>query len=615
MHRLVHYFNNKTILILIFSIVILTAKWHIFLLSKLDLETKILFNYIADSKYWIPYIKFISEFTFNNSFDPDIKDLNSLPIPIGSLFVYSFFYKFFGLQSLIIVEFLAIFLFLLIFYKIFNIFCNDSVSLFISLLLTSLPSAFEYFNLNIFQVQNILDNLYSLRIHRPVFSNIFFFGCIYLLIKEVLKKNIIKKNILILSFLMGLLFSSFYYFFIIIFFSLTVVILFKINFKIDKIIYYLPLFFKSSSIFIATSLPFLFNLYFHENDVSMGAGLISLDFEKRILILKYYASEFSKIQFLLLFFVISIITFFFKKKANGKIIILFYTIFISSIFSPIFFFSISPSSGLIYHFNNNILLCAFLYIFVLFCNFLNFILKKNNKLSIFFAAIFLFFNIYYNLLLSTNSQNFLYNNDEVNEFKIIKTDIKKNFNNILDNKSLLTFDTNFMIWAILNNFRYLNIINHMWTPKKHEMIEDDLVKNFIFLELNKKDFEKFISNKFAEWRYFNNNLGQIFAYRYQANSLVTKKNEKFDNQKMTKFILESKPSLNQQVSISTLEKKRLISVFETNKNTPRLPDIIIINLKKDFLKNYKIDLTLYCNFFKGEFYSSYYLRTLSVCKD
>ena len=174
MHRLQYYLNNKIFLIFIFSLLIFITKWYLFVFSENNLEVKILFNYIADSKYWIPYIKFISEFSFNNSFDPEISNLKGLPIPLGSLFIYSIFYNFFGLYSLIIVEFFALFLFLLIFYKIFKRFCSDNISLLSSLLLISLPGILTYFNFDFWMLKNTLNNLYSLRLHRPVFSNIFF---------------------------------------------------------------------------------------------------------------------------------------------------------------------------------------------------------------------------------------------------------------------------------------------------------------------------------------------------------------------------------------------------------------------------------------------------------
>ena len=563
MHRLHYFFNNKIVLIFIFSLIIFIAKWYIFVFSESNLEIKILFNYIADSKYWVPYIKFISEFTLNNSYDPEIKNLKNLPIPIGSLFIYSFFYKLFGLSSLIVVEFLSLFLFLLVFYKIFKRFCNENLSLFFSLLLISLPGLIDHLGFDLWSIKNTLNNLYSLRVHRPVFSNIFFLTCIYFLIKEIQEDKINKKNILILSFLMGLLFSSFYYFFIIIFLSLTFILLYKIKYKINLIKNYLNLIIKSSLIFIVTSLPFILNLYFHEDDVSKGAGLISLNTEKKILILEYFLGNFAKLEFLLIFFIISVITFFFRKNIHHRVIILFYIIFICSVFSPIFFISLSPSSGLIYHFNNNILICIFLFTFILLILFFKNIVNKN-KLLYFFSTLLILFNIYQNFSISLKNQNFLENDDEIKEFKQIKNGLEKDFKNSFKSKGILTFDTNFMIWAILNDFKFINIINHMWVPKKHKMIENDLVKNFFYLNLREKDFEKFLYNNFAGWRYYNHNLGEIFGYRYQANSLVIKKNEKFDNIKMNKFIQNSKPNLNQQIAISLSEKKRLIDLLKKN---------------------------------------------------
>ena len=612
MQRLLYFLNNKIILILIFSTLICIAKWYVFVFSESNLETKILFNYIADSKYWIPYIKFISEFTLNYSYDPEIKNLDNLPIPIGSLFIYSFFYKVFGLYSLIVVEFIAIFLFLLIFFKIFKNFCGENISLLFSIFLISLPGIFEYINFDLWRIKNILSNLYSLRIHRPVFSNIFFFGCIYFLIREIQEKKINERNILILSFLMGLLFSSFYYFFMIIFFSLFFVLLQKINFKIYNIKNYFPLILKSSLIFISTSLPFILNLYFHENDVSKGAGLISLNIEKKILILKYFTFSFAKIEFLLVFFTISLITFLFRKNINHKIILLFYIIFVSSVFSPIIFITISPSSGLIYHFNNNILLCAFLYSFILICIFIKDMLS--NKLLFFSLTLFLSFNIYHNYSSSINNQKFLDKDNKIKEFNIIQNDLKKDFKNKFNKISLLTFDTNFMIWAILNDFKFLNIINHMWTPKKYEMMEEDLVKNLKFLNLREEDFEIFLKNNFQGWRYFNINFGELFGYRYQANSLVTRKNDEFENDGMNDFIKSSPPSLNQQIAITKKEKERLINIFNKSENyNYRKPEIIIINLDRAFLKNFYVNKNVYCLKFEGSFYYMYYLKSEVKC--
>ena len=614
MHQLSFFLKNKIILIFIISLILFITKWALFVFSESNLEAKILFNYIADSKYWVPYIKFISEFSFNNSFDPDISNLNNLPMPIGSLFIYSFFYKLFGLYSLILIELIAIFSFLIIFYKIFNRFSNEDISLFSSLLIISLPGIIGSFDLDIWIIKNTLNNIYSLRLHRPVFSNIFFFICIYLLIKEIQEEKINNKNIYILSFVMGLLFSSFYYFFIIIFLSTLSILIYKIELKKNIIQNYYKLIIKSSIIFFITSLPFILNLYYHEKDISEGAGLIIFDLEKKIQIFKYFIFNYTKFEFLFIFFILSLITIFFKKNYNKKIILLFYIIFISSILSPIFFISLSPNSGLIYHFNNNILICIFLYFFILLVLLMNKLLINNSKLIYIFLFIFITFNVYNNLSLSVKNQKLLNTSVEINEFNQITDNLKKDFNNSFNTKGILTFDTNFMIWAILNDFKFINIINHMWTPKKHEMIENDLARNFYFLGLKKEDFEKFTSNKFMGWRYINENIGEIFGYRYQANSLVTPKNTVFDNPYMDSFILNSKPNLNQQIALSKDEQKRLSNLVLKNEKNPRIPEFIIINLKKEFLINYKIDFELYCNYFKGETYSLYYLKELSECK-
>jgi hypothetical protein len=48
-----------------------------------------------------------------------------------------------------------------------------------------------------------------------------------------------------------------------------------------------------------------------------------------------------------------------------------------------------------------------------------------------------------------------------------------------------------MIWAILNEIKYLNLVSGLLVPKTHDMIENDLVKNFKFLNLKEKDFWNF----------------------------------------------------------------------------------------------------------------------------
>ena len=78
-----------------------------------------------------------------------------------------------------------------------------------------------------------------------------------------------------------------------------------------------------------------------------------------------------------------------------------------------------------------------------------------------------------------------------------------------------------MVWFILNDIQNLKVINGIFTTKKHEMIENDLINNFRYLRLNKDDFEKFIMNKKKGWRYRNDNIMNFFWHRYQVNQLTT----------------------------------------------------------------------------------------------
>lgn len=316
----------------------------------------------------------------------------------------------------------------------------------------------------------------------------------------------------------------------------------------------------------------------------------------------------------IVFFVISMITFLLRKNINHKIIFLFYIIFVSSVFSPIIFFIISPSSGLIYHFNNSILLCVFLYTSILICIFLKNIFN-GNRLLYFFLTLSLSFNIYHNFSLSINNQKFLDKDNRIMEFNIIQNNLKKDFKDKFNTKGLLTFDTNFMIWAILNDFKFINIMNHMWTPKNYKMMDEDLIKNLKFLNLKQSNLEILFQNNFKGWRYFNKNIGEIFGYRYQANSLLVSDFDDFGNDKINNFIINSPPNLNQQIAITTKEKKRIINEFNKNMNFEyRNPEIIIINLDKEFLNNYLVDMNTYCQKYKGNFYSVYYLGDKNNCE-
>ena len=128
------FVNKNTATLLIISTILFSVKWILsFYFFKENLSNRIIFESVADGWYYYPYIKYLAFFEFNNSFDPFIDNLKIIPLPLGGIFVHSFFLKIFGYSAFIIIEFFAIFLFLLIFYKIFSYFFSERESILLAL--------------------------------------------------------------------------------------------------------------------------------------------------------------------------------------------------------------------------------------------------------------------------------------------------------------------------------------------------------------------------------------------------------------------------------------------------------------------------------------------------
>ena len=151
-------------------------------------------------------------------------------------------------------------------------------------------------------------------------------------------------------------------------------------------------------------------------------------------------------------------------------------------------------------------------------------------------------------------------------------------------------------------------MNGVLVPKKHEMIENDLINTFKYLRLSVKDFEKFLENKkLSTWRYRNENVKKLFWMLYQANSLITFNDSKDFNKEILEFINNSSPLLSQQLAIPNDELQRLIKKFDFEKvSNFSDPEIIIINKKNPILIKSNIDLDDFCKKFEGKFYDFYY---------
>jgi len=180
------YIKNELVIIFFITISLLSLRW---ILSYINFANEDIvlrtISEVNDSSYF-PIIKSFSNFDFNPSFSLDIKDLNLTSFPILSLLPNILFYKIFGSYSFIIIEFLSVFIFLLVFYKIFCLInISKTSSILFSLILFSTPfiiNQLSFLNNNLInQISLNFSTFYDLRNPRPLISNLYLFLiCIFL---------------------------------------------------------------------------------------------------------------------------------------------------------------------------------------------------------------------------------------------------------------------------------------------------------------------------------------------------------------------------------------------------------------------------------------------------
>jgi len=605
--------NKSTNFILIITALLFSVKWVLsFYFFKESLAVKVIFESVADGHFYYPHIKYLAFFELDNSLDPYVKNLKLMPIPYASIIFHTIFLKIFGFFGIIIIEFFAIFIFLLIFYKIFSYFFSKNESILLSLFFFMIPTIIKIANLegllylNLFQLE-----FYSLRIPRPLIPSLYFFSFIYLLV--FMDKTVIfeKKRMTALGLILGFSLSSYYYFFIIEFLAFLFFLIYKFKFKIIKELFHnYKYFLISIFVFLIAISPFIINLIYHESDVTERMGTFALTIEKKGKLIDYYFSQYFKLKFLLTLLLSILFVYFSNKKKvnNVKLINIFFIIFLSTIVSPIFFVLISPQSGLLYNFNNAIFVWSFIFFTIFSIILIKHYLKLNLKPLQINTLIFLLIGIYYlNFYLEKNQH---FNNQNYKDRRIEFQKVTDKLNNRKDiftkNISLLTFDNELMIWAILNEIKYLNLVNGIFVPKTHGMIENDLVKNFKFLNLKEKDFLDFFKNKKGGWRFFNPNVGSFFAYRYKANSLNTYKGSTNFEPNIKEFILSSSPMYSQQSAIPNEEFDRLQKKFNEYKFINfREPEIIALEKLKPITKNIVINKQNYSKLYDGNIYILY----------
>ena len=313
--------------------------------------------------------------------------------------------------------------------------------------------------------------------------------------------------------------------------------------------------------FLIFSTPLILNYFHHESEYARRLGIINIDLSQKKILFDYFLSSYLKKKFLIFFMISSVYLTYInlKKIMNYKLINLFYIFFIGSAFAPLIFVLITNKTGILYHYSNTVVIFAFLLVLIIIFEIFNkFILSFINKIIIYFFSISLI-----TLCISLNLNNsFSMSNNKTKErleFNDVSKIILENHN--LSESTLMTFDNRFMVWSVLNDIKFLNLTNFIMTPKKDEMIEDDLIKVFKFLKLDADDFNSFIANKKTSWRYINYNLNTFFFYKYIANPIKTFNNSKDFDPKVYDYIMNSSPINFEQSIIPNNELERLNNKF------------------------------------------------------
>ena len=594
--------------ILVFSFIIIFIKWFFsFYYFDETLDIKIIFESVTDGKYYYPLIKYLSDFNFTQSFDPEISNLKGIPLPIGGILIHAILFKLFNFWSFILIEFICLFTFIYIFTNIFNFirFKNSHIPVCFAILIFLSPIFIKNTFLIDFQFMKIYsDNIFNFRVPRPMVSNLYFFGFVLIILKMINKEFFKIKYFILLGILAGLSLSSFFYHFVIEFILFISVFICKFKKNIfSKIKEKKNLFLVGSLFFFFTISPFLLNLHYHESEFTIRQCVFELDHKNKVELIKYFLKKYTSVNFLTVIIILSFLNILINKnlKNEKKISNIFYLLFISTILAPIFFIILSNKSCVLYHFVNLIILSGLTYIFIILSIYTKDIkFKKKRKFYFLVISICLILYSFNEVKRNKSLISNLDLNNFRNEFKLITQKIKSEFD--IKNISLLTFETDLMIWSILNDIKYLDLINALFTSKKDYMIEDDLISSFKKLKLTDKDFYSFISNKKEDWRYMNKDMAKFFFYKYQANSLITFNKSRSFKPEEYKFIKKSSPLLHQQMILPNEEIDRLLDKFNKFDKKLIFPDIIILNRNDDFINSTNFEIKNYCKKFDGNIF-------------
>ena len=614
--------NIKNHYLLIFALLTAIVKWSFsFYFFPESLDTKILHDGISDAKLYYPLIKFLSELNLSYSYDPEIHNLKAIPLPFWGIFFHSLFLKIFGFYSFVILDFLCVFIILLIFFHIFKISFTKELSIILSILLFLTPYLISNSFLTNIQYFNLFgDTFYHLRVPRPMISNLYFYSFILISLKLVTEKFYDFKKFFLLGLIMAFSISFYYHFFTEALFLLFILII-KFKFKIftefkNNFKYYFVLIFT----FILLSSPFFINLYFHEPEFTTRQCIYNLDWDIKTKLLKYFFTKYLSLKGIIFISLLSFLTlitnkFKFTNNLDKKVINIFYIFFLASLFAPIFFILISPKSCVFHHFVNLTILNAFLFLIFYFLiiskSFIKF--KFNSRYNFVLILIFFVFFTFQEVTkvnLKKNSESHI---QYRNEFNLVTKKIENDYK--IEDIGLLTFETDLIVWSIMKNIKYLDINISIFTPKKDFMIEEDIFSVFKKLGLDEASFDLFIKNQERGWRYINPHITKFVYYKYQANSLITYKNSNDFEKDELEHIKKTHLLLQQQQMIPKFELERLKNEFKKFDSNLIFPEVILLNKTDDFFNNKNLNLDGYCNIFNGKVFVMYFKDDGKSCNN
>jgi hypothetical protein len=561
------YLYNKIVLLFLISFAVFISKW-IFSLYYFDdsIDSKIIFDTEGDGYFYYYYTKYISELSFLDF----LSTKDTFPIdahPFTSFLLHAFLLKIFGFYGFLLAEFICIFLFLFIFYKICRILkFSNFFCLSIPLLIFSIPIIIGNSFLNDITLLRNFQQIYNLRYPYPLVSNLFLFSFIYFLLKMDKDYDLNFKNITILSLILSITFCSFFYYFVAEIITIFIFIVYKekSRFFSDSVkkIRLLSIF---CFIFLIISSPFIFMLINAEPDYMERLGTMIINENQKKLLLNHFSTKVFSLKFFIIFSLNILITIILtiKKSNYTKFKIVLDLFFISTIISPFLFIQFSPKISQLYHFNHTIFIGLFLSIFFGFC----FLVRDSFK-KIFFIKFNLFFNLFliFGLLfINFGSRYIEYSSLNLNEnykqfrknFTLVTNEIKKKKR--FDN--LITFNDRLMVWAVLHDFKKIPVMSGVLTPVSHKTLENSLFETFKLLELDENNFLDIFRNKKNSWRFINRYTQIFFWLRYSANSLtIHNKSTDFDKEDI-EFIKKISPLHSQSIAIPNSELSRLKNNF------------------------------------------------------